>query len=134
LEQPKTVKYLLHTLTFLWWVSDSAKLPMQVSEVIKHPDHSIYLSIASVREMQVKSQMGRLDLPTPVLDIVLQQHQENGIELLPISLAHMVALTRIPNYHGDPFDYLLISQAMVEDLTIITRKTILTKYPIKTFW
>ena len=134
MEQPNIVRYLLHTLTFLWWVSDSAKLPPQVTEAIKHPDNTIYLSISSVREMQVKSQLGRLDLPTSVLDIVTRQQQENRIELLPISLAHMVQLTRIPNHHGDPFDYLLISQAIVEDLTLITKKPILTKYPVKVMW
>ena len=110
------------------------KLPPQVVEVIRQSDNAIFLSIASVREMQVKSQIGRLDLPTSVLDIVTRQSQENGIELLPISLAHMVALTRIPTHHGDPFDYLLISQALVEDLTIITQKPLIAKYPVKVMW
>ncbi len=95
------MKYLLDTLTFLWWISDSAKLPSRVVEVISNPENSIFLSISSVREMQVKSQIGRVDLPSTVLEIVTRQNAENGIELLPISLAHMVALTRIPTYHGD---------------------------------
>ncbi len=128
------MKYLLDTLTFLWWISDSAKLPSRVVEVIKNPENSIFLSVSSVREMQVKSQIGRVDLPSTVLEIVTRQHEENGIELLPISLAHMVALTRIPNYHGDPFDFLLISQAIVEDLTLITRKSLIAKYPVKVMW
>ncbi len=128
------MKYLLDTRTFLLWISNSVKLPRQVVEVIKQSDNAIFLSIASVREMQVKSQIGRLDLPTSVLDIVTRQSQENGIELLPISLAHMVALTRIPTHHGDPFDYLLISQALVEDLTIITQKPLIAKYPVKVMW
>lgn len=134
MEQSKIVKYLLDTLTFLWWISDSAKLPSRVVEVIKNPENSIFLSVSSVREMQVKSQIGRVDLPSTVLEIVTRQHEENGIELLPISLAHMVALTRIPNYHGDPFDFLLISQAIVEDLTLITRKSLIAKYPVKVMW
>lgn len=102
--------------------------------MIKNPENSIFLSVSSVREMQVKSQIGRVDLPSTVLEIVTRQHEENGIELLPISLAHMVALTRIPNYHGDPFDFLLISQAIVEDLTLITRKSLIAKYPVKVMW
>ncbi len=128
------MKYLLDTFTFLLWISDSAKLPVRVFEAIRNPENSIYLSISSVREMQVKSQIGRVDLPLPVLDIVTRQNKENGIELLPISLTHMVALTRIPNYHGDPFDFLLISQAIVEDLTLITRKPLIAKYPVKVMW
>jgi PIN domain nuclease of toxin-antitoxin system len=128
------VKYLLDTLPFLRWISNAAKLPPAVVEVIKSPEHSIYLSIASVREIQVKSQIGKVDLPSPVLDIVLQQNQANGIEMLQISLAHMVQLTRIPTLHGDPFDYLLISQSIVEDMTIITNDSRITQYPIKTWW
>ncbi len=128
------MRYLLDTHTFLSWISKAEKLPSGVAEAIRSPENSIYLSISSVREMQVKSQIGRVDLPLPVLDIVSRQNQENGIELLPISLAHMVALTRIPNYHGDPFDFLLIAQAIVEDLTLITRKSMLAKYPVKVMW
>jgi PIN domain nuclease of toxin-antitoxin system len=128
------VKYLLDALPFLLWISDSSKLPPAVVEVIKNPRNSIFLSISSVREIQVKSQIGKVDLPSPVLDIVMRQNQENGIEMLQISLAHMVELTRIPNYHGDPFDYLLISQALVEDMTILTNDTRITQYPVKTWW
>ena len=128
------MNYLLDTLPFLLWISNSAKLPPPVVEVIKNPQNSIYLSISSVREIQVKSQIGKVDLPLPVLEIVLRQNQQNGIEMLQISLAHMVALTKIPNYHGDPFDYLLISQALVEDLTILTNDARITQYPVKTWW
>ena len=128
------MNYLLDTYTFLLWISNSGKLPPGVVEVIKNPENSIFLSISSVREIQVKSQIGKVDLPLPVLDIVLRQNQENGIEMLQISLAHMVALTKIPNYHGDPFDYLLISQALGEDLTILTNDTRITQYPVKTWW
>ena len=128
------MNYLLDTYSFLLWISNSGKLPVPVKEVIKSPDNSIFLSISSVREIQVKSQIGRVDLPSPVLDIVTRQTQENGIELLHISLAHMVALTRIPTHHGDPFDYLLIAQAIEEDLTIITRKPQIAKYPVRVMW
>jgi PIN domain nuclease of toxin-antitoxin system len=128
------MNYILHTLTFLWWISDSTKLPPQVIETIKNPNNTIFLSVTSVREMQVKSQIGKLDLPTSVLDIVTRQTQENGIELLPVLLAHMVALTRMPTLHGDPFDNLMISQALVENLTIITRNPQIAKYPVKTLW
>ena len=94
----------------------------------------IYLSISSVREMQVKSQIGKLDLPLPILEIVMQQNKENGIEVLQISLDHITGLNRIPNYHGDPFDYLLISQALIEGMTIITNDPLITQYPVKTWW
>jgi PIN domain nuclease of toxin-antitoxin system len=128
------MNYLLDTLPFLWWISDSAKLPQQVCAAIQSPHNAIFLSISSVREIQIKSQIGRVDLPTAVLEIVMRQKQDNGIEVLPISLEHIVGLTRIPNYHGDPFDYVLISQAMIEDLTIITKDPLITQYPVKTWW
>ena len=128
------MNYLLDTLTFLLWISDSAKLPAKVAEAIKSSENAVFLSISSVREMQVKSLIGKVDLPAPVVDIVTRQNQENGIEMLPISLAHIVALNRIPNYHGDPFDYLIISQAIVEDMTILTNDPLITQYPVKTWW
>ncbi len=128
------MKYILDTLTFLLWISNSAKLPPKVAEAIKSPGNAVFLSISSVREMQVKSLIGKVDLPAPVVDIVMRQSQENGIEMLPISLAHIVALNRIPNYHGDPFDYLIISQAIVEDMTILTNDPLITQYPVKTWW
>jgi PIN domain nuclease of toxin-antitoxin system len=128
------MKYLLDTHPFLLWISNSARLPSRVAEVVRNPQNSIYLSISSVRAMQIKSQIGRLDLPLPVVDIVKRQNQENGIEILPISLAHITGLNGIPNYHGDPFDYLLISQAMTENLTILTKDPLLTQYPVKVFW
>ena len=128
------MKYLLDTLTFLLWISNSAKLPPMVAEAIKSSENAVFLSISSVREMQVKALIGKVDFPSPVLDIVMRQSQENGIEMLPISLAHIIALNRIPNYHGDPFDYLIISQAIVEDLTILTNDPLITQYPVKTWW
>lgn len=128
------MKYLLDTFPFLLWVSNSARLPPRVAEVIRDPKNSIYLSISSVREMQIKSQLGKLDLPMPVVDIALHQKNENGIEILPISLEHIIGLNRIPNYHGDPFDYLLISQAMIENLTILTKDPLLMQYPVKVMW
>ena len=103
-------------------------------EAIKSPNNSIFLSIISAREMQVKSQLGRLDLSAKVLELVMSQNKENGIEVLPISLTHLAALTQLPNYHGDPFDYLLISQALIEDMTIITNDPLITQYPVKTWW
>lgn len=128
------MKYLFDTITFLWWISDSRQLPARVLDVIKAPTNTIYLSIASVREMQVKSQIGRVDLLAPVLDIVQREREENGIEVLPISLEHIIALTRLPNHHGDPFDYLLITQAITEDLVILTNDARIIKYPVKTLW
>jgi PIN domain nuclease of toxin-antitoxin system len=78
--------------------------------------------------------LGRLDLPAPVLEIITRQNQENGIVMLPISLEHIVAMTRLPIYHNDVFDHLLITQAMVENLVILTKDPLLAKYPVKTLW
>ena len=128
------MKYLLDTLTFLLWISDTSKLTSRVVEVINSPTNSIFLSISSVREIQVKSQLGRLDLPAPILDIITHQNQENGITILPISLEHIVAMTRLPIYHNDIFDHLLITQAMVESLVILTKDPLVTRYPVKTLW
>ncbi len=128
------MKYLLDTPVFLWWVGDSAKLSPRVLDLLKGIDNEIYFSLACVREIQIKYQIGRVDLPAPLMDIIQQQHKQNGFMILPMNLMHMQALTVIPNYHADPFDRMLVAQAITEKMTIVTANKIIAKYPVNTIW
>ena len=128
------MRYLLDSRVFLWWCASSSKLSPTVFKLIKRGDNEIYISLLSIREIQIKSQLGKVDLPQPIMDIFSRQHTEHNIELLAIELHHMTALTTLPNHHIDPFDRVLISQAMAEDMTLITNNPTIAKYPVKVLW
>ena len=128
------MKYLLDTAAFLWWVGDSGKLPNRVLQLIQQPDNEVYISLICVREMQIKAQIGRLDLPAPILEIVQRQCNENNLRLLPIHFNHMQAMNVLPNHHPDSFDRMLIAQAIAENMLIITNDPVIAKYPVETIW
>lgn len=128
------MKLLLDTHTFIWWDSDPARLSPQVLALCQNRDNTVLLSVVSVWEMQIKSQLGRLTLHTSLTEIVTSQQQSNGIQILPVTLAHVLALDTLPLHHKDPFDRLLISQASLEGATLLSKDTIFTDYAVKVMW
>lgn len=127
------MKFLLDTQIFIWWDSDSDKLPPRFLEVCQNPEHTLILSIASLWEIQIKTQLGKLDLSRPLNQIVDEQTKTNQFVLLPIESAHILGLQQLPFYHKDPFDRLLISQAIIENLTILTVDSLFSQYPITVY-
>ncbi|MBU4397702.1 MAG: type II toxin-antitoxin system VapC family toxin, partial [Planctomycetes bacterium] len=91
----------------------------------------LYLSVASVWEMQIKSQLGKLKLNTPLDELVRRQQEVNGVELLPVLLDHVLTLRDLPSHHRDPFDRLLIAQTVVENATLVTHDPLVAKYPVR---
>ncbi len=128
------MRYLLDSRVFLWWCAQSSKLSPTVFELIKCGDNEIYVSLLSIREIQIKAQLGKVDLPLPIIDIFSRQHDEYNIELLAIELPHMKAMITLPNLHIDPFGRILISQAIAENMTMLTNDPNITQYPVKTLW
>jgi PIN domain nuclease of toxin-antitoxin system len=124
------MKFLLDTQIFIWWDSEPEKLPVRLSELFADPSHTFVLSIASVWEMQIKVQLGKLDLNRPLNEIVVDQQRSNQLHLLPIELRHVLALQQLPLYHKDPFDRLIIAQALVEQLTLLSVDAIFAQYPV----
>ncbi|MGB3312071.1 MAG: type II toxin-antitoxin system VapC family toxin [Nodosilinea sp.] len=115
------MKLLLDTHTFIWWDSNPAKLSERVLTLLGDPDSQVLLSLASLWEIQIKGQLGKLTLRDNLADIVQQQQNENGIILLPIEFSHILALNQLPLHHRDPFDRLLIAQSRIEAAAIATR-------------
>jgi PIN domain nuclease of toxin-antitoxin system len=128
------MRYLLDSRVFLWWCAQSSKLSPTVFELIKRGDSEIYISLLSIREIQIKSQLGKVDLPLPIMDIFARQQAEHHFGLLAIELPHMKALTTLPNLHVDPFDRILVAQAIAEDMTMLTNDPNITQYAIKVLW
>lgn len=94
----------------------------------------MFLSLVSVWEMQIKIQLKKLTLNIPLSQVRDRQQQVNGLQILPIELAHIFALEKLPNPHRDPFDRLLIAQAFVTQIPILSIDAIFDHYPIQRLW
>ena len=111
------MKLLLDTHTLLWWLSDDAPLGPRARALIEDPANTILVSIVSLWEIAVKRRIGKLDADLgEIIDAIPQE----GFALLPIAPAHLVALVNLPMHHRDPFDHLLIAQAMIEDAAFVS--------------
>jgi PIN domain nuclease of toxin-antitoxin system len=128
------MKLLLDTHTFIWWDSEPERLSPQALRLCQDPDNSLLLSVASLWEMQIKLQLGKLRLALPLTQIVESQQQTNQIEILPIAMQHVFALDNLPCPHKDPFDRLLIAQAIAEEAAIVTGDKMFAEYPINVAW
>ncbi len=127
------MRLLLDTHTFIWWDSDPARLSGVALSAISDPANSVCLSVVSAWEIVIKAQLGRLQLRLPLSEIVAQQ-QANGLEILPVILAHTLAIAGLAPVHKDPFDRLLIAQAMVEGMELVSADHSLAHYPIPILW
>ena len=128
------MRYLLDTHTFIWWDSNASELSSTVFNLLKNPANNFWFSVASVWEMQIKLQAGKLNLRMSLPEIVEHQQKNNRIELLPILLPHALSLDGLPLHHKDPFDRILIAQAQVEKLTLVSHDAIFAQYGVAVMW
>lgn len=124
---------LLDTHTFIWWDSEPAKLSAPALAFLQDPASTVLLSVGSVWEMMIKLQLGKLTLNMPLVKLLAQQ-QVNGIQLLAVTLDHVLALESLPSAHKDPFDRLLVAQANVEGAVLVSVDPIFAQYPVKVLW
>lgn len=113
------MSYLLDTHTYLWFIAGDRKLSRNVKAIIQDIETPCYLSIASLWEITIKKQLGKLELGIELKEL-FQYAKRNKIEILSIEFVHLLQLAKLPRIHGDPFDRLLISQAQSEKLTILS--------------
>lgn len=128
------MKLLLDTHALLWFLGNDPQLSAPARQHIENPAHEKFVSVASLWEITIKLSLEKLKLPRPFGEVFPQQLEVNGFELLPISCAQLNGLVELPFHHRDPFDRLLAAQAIVDDLTIVTRDPEFTKYPVKCLW
>lgn len=125
------MKLLLDTHIFFWLNDDANKLSKAVKEALSLKSNIWVLSVVSVWELQIKSQLGKLALPAALNEMVKTNIKKNKLEILPVTLEHVLAVETIGQHHKDPFDRLIIAQAVVEDLTVISNDGIFSSYGIK---
>jgi len=128
------MKLLLDTCTFLWIVSGSSELSKRAAQWFSDPANELFLSAVSAWEIAVKYSLGNLPLPAPPMEFVVSQREAHAIATLPLSEEEALYLPKIPKLHRDPFDRMLICQAVAGGLTILTPDPLIAQYPIRTVW
>ena len=128
------MKLLLDTHVFLWWVEDALELSDAAHAAISDPGNTCYLSLASCWELSIKSCIGKIKLKKPLERFVSEQMQKNGFLLLNIELRHVAKVESLALHHRDPFDRLLVTQAKVERMTLVTIDAALSDYGIRCIW
>ena len=122
------MRVLLDTHAAIWWFNDPGVLDIQARALLEDPETTAFLSAASVWEAATKAASGRLKFPTPLPEAA----QRTGVLELAIGWGHAQRAAELPPIHRDPFDRFLVAQAMVENLVLMTRDTVLTRYPVAT--
>ncbi len=127
------MKLLLDTHIFLWYVSADARLPVLLRDAIRDPGNEVFLSAASVWEAVIKYSLGRLPLPAAPEIYLPQQRLAHQIACLPIDESAVPHLAGLPSLHRDPFDRILVAQALENALTLATTDTQIRAYPVSVF-
>ncbi|MBG1241450.1 type II toxin-antitoxin system VapC family toxin [Nostoc sp. NZL] len=125
---------MLDTHTFIWYVTDNSRLSNRVLELINDENNEILLSIASLWEIAIKQNLGKLSFNQPFEIFITQQLNHNYFRLLDIKISHVAVVATLTLHHRDPFDRILIAQALAENLPILSADKIFDAYPIERLW
>jgi PIN domain nuclease of toxin-antitoxin system len=128
------MKYLLDTVAWLWSIYSVERLGDEARSTLENGGEEIYLSAATSWEVSIKMGLGKLHLPGTPAHIVPAYMAKQGLLPLPVTHRHAVKVYDLPAHHSDPFDRILIAQAMVEEMTVLTADRVFTKYPIDVMW
>ncbi len=131
------MSFLLDTHAFLWFVNDPGSLSPKAKGIIEDQQNLVYLSAANIWEMAIKTSLRKLALPAPLQQFVETHMTKNDFGILQITAAHAETVAKLPfpkSGHRDPFDRMHIAHAICHDLTIITRDSAFSDYPIQHIW
>lgn len=128
------MKALLDTHVFLWWIMDDERLTPYIRDFIADKGNDLFLSSASCWEIAIKTKIGRLKLTENPGKFIPDQMIANHISGLPIQLVHALHVYNLPDHHKDPFDRMLVAQARIEKIPIITNDRLIADYDVKILW
>jgi len=128
------VKLLLDTHAFLWILGDDARLSQAARNAFSSPQNEVLLSVASIWEIVVKAASGKLAFPQPAAPYLREQIRQTRLEVLPIVLSHVLRLESLPMRHRDPFDRILVAQALEERIPLVSRDRTLRTYGVEILW
>lgn len=129
------MRILLDTHAFLWWASErGARLSDRGRDLLGDGTNEVALSLASVWEIAIKVGVGRIDLPDAVERYIPERLRHDGFDLMSIELPHVFRAGELPRIHGDPFDRMIVAQAQIEGLPILTADPAISRYDVETIW
>ena len=127
------MRFLLDTQAFIWFVENDKKLPNKIKRELEDKENSIIISIASLWEMTIKMTLGKLSISCDI-EKMIDKVNLNGFEILPILPKHIIKLSTLEYIHRDPFDRIIISQGLIENIVIVSSDEIFDKYKVKRKW
>ena len=128
------MKCLLDTCTFLWIIAGAKDLSPEASQIFANPANEVFLSAVSIWELSVKHALGKLSLPGTLDRFIVEQRERHGIAALPLNEQAVLHLHKLPLLHRDPFDRMLICQAIEHDCVLLTPDSLIAQYPVRTRW
>jgi PIN domain nuclease of toxin-antitoxin system len=128
------MKLLLDTHVFLWLRNTPEKIPQHIMTLYEDINSDVFLSMASIWEMQIKNQLGKLVLDLPLNELIKQQCLENGLQILAIETEHIYGLKNLPPHHNDPFDRLILVQAQIEKMKLASADKVFKFYDVDCVW
>jgi len=128
------MKYLLDTVVWLWSVGPTEKIGEEGLEILRSGEEEIYFSAASVWEIAIKTKLGKFELPEAPTRYIPKRLSEQGIRSLPLTQTHALKVYDLARHHDDPFDRVIIAQALTEELAILTSDRAFAKYPVDVVW
>ncbi|MCP4667978.1 MAG: type II toxin-antitoxin system VapC family toxin [Deltaproteobacteria bacterium] len=128
------MKILLDTHALLWLITGDERLSEKAKKIFLNQDNTLFFSAAGLWEICIKKSLGKLSLKRGWLKTIQDEMEVNAIQWLPIEMLHCAELTKLPFHHRDPFDRMLIAQAMIEDMLLLSRDSRLSDYEITRIW
>lgn len=128
------MRLLLDTHTFLWWVADAQQISSTARKAIAQPQNDCWVSVASFWELAIKVSLGKLEISGTLGRFLPEQLSLNSFRELPIETRHAARVARLPFHHRDPFDRLLVVQALEEDLAVVSADPVFRRYGVKRIW
>lgn len=124
----------MDTHALLWWLNDDSRISERAREVFTAEESDLLFSAASGWEMAIKVNLGNLHVEGPLGPYLAKHLADVAVEVLPVSLRHAVGVADLPNHHRDPFDRLIVAQALAEGVPVLTADPLVMRYPVETIW
>ncbi|MBB5754214.1 type II toxin-antitoxin system VapC family toxin [Prosthecomicrobium pneumaticum] len=128
------MRLLLDTHALIWWLEDSERLSLRAEAAIGDPENTVFVSAATAWEMTTKVRRGKLPSVASVVGRLAEEIQAEGFELLPISFEHGRRAGSMPGEHRDPFDRMLIAQALAEEMVLVSNETVFDAFGVSRLW
>ncbi len=128
------MRVLLDTHTLLWWIAEDARLSHKACDVMADGRNVLLVSAASGWEIAIKVGLGRIELPRPIAAFLSEQLRQNQMDVLPVQMSHALRVQELPPLHRDPFDRMLVAQAQLERLPILTADPSIARYDVEVVW